>query len=46
MNILQGHISVRAARSWKIMDSYMEVLFTFGVQCPADLEAEFNATNT
>lgn len=31
----------RAARSWKIIDTYTEVLFSFGVQSAADVENEF-----
>lgn len=46
MNILHGHMSVRAARSWKVIDSYLELLFSFGVQSPEDLEAEFSATTS
>jgi len=33
----------RAARSWKIIDTYMELIFSFGVQSAADVESEFGS---
>jgi len=30
----------RAARSWKIIDNYMDILLTFGVQGAEDVENE------
>ena len=33
-------MKTRAARSWKIIDTYMEVFFSFGLQSAQDVESE------
>ena len=33
-------MTTRAARNWKQIDTYMEVLLSFGVQGPEDIENE------
>lgn len=37
---VKAYMSTRAARSWKIIDTYMELLFSFGVQGSSDVEKE------
>ena len=39
--MLTSLMPTRAARSWKIIETYTEVLFSFGVQSAADVENEF-----
>ena len=34
------NMRTRAARNWKIIDTYMDVLLSFGVQSPEDVEKE------
>ena len=34
----------RAARSWKIIDNFMDILLTFGVQSAEDVENEIGQT--
>lgn len=41
MAMLQSLMPTRAARSWKIIETFMEVLFSFGVQSAADVENEY-----
>ena len=43
MLLLRSVMSTRAARSWKIIDTYMEILFSFGLQSAKDVESEFGS---
>lgn len=37
---VKAYMSTRAARAWKIIDTYMDLLFSFGVQGSNDVEKE------
>ena len=43
MQLLRSLMSTRAARSWKIIDTYMEIFFSFGLQSAQDVESEFGS---
>ena len=43
MSIVMALMTTRAARNWKQIDTYMEVLLAFGAQSAEDIEREQNA---
>ena len=43
MLLLKCQMKTRAARSWKIIDTYMEIFFSFGLQSAQDVDLEIGA---
>ena len=46
LDLLKAFMPTRAARSWKLIDTYMELLHSFGVQSASDVENEIGARET
>lgn len=44
MATLKAYMHVRAAKAWKMIDTYTELLFSFGVHSPEDFESESKST--